>query len=92
MVVEESKEADKTTGEATHRISRGINDKVIDYTVDVLLHSLNFRCVLNLRLLVWCIQGHSVTRKLNSSGGVESTQTLHNLDEGLQNLHSLIIS
>ncbi|XP_023640912.1 uncharacterized protein LOC17888463 isoform X2 [Capsella rubella] len=27
MVVEESKEADKTTGEATHRISRGINDK-----------------------------------------------------------------
>lgn len=32
--------------------------------------------------MVWCIQGHSVTRKLNSSGGVESTQTLHNLDEG----------
>lgn len=33
---------------------------------------------------VWfgVIQGHSVTRKLNSSGGVESTQTLHNLDEG----------
>lgn len=28
MVVEESREADKTTGEATHRISRGINDKV----------------------------------------------------------------
>ncbi|XP_010508179.1 PREDICTED: uncharacterized protein LOC104784797 isoform X2 [Camelina sativa] len=52
MVVEESKEADKTTGEATHRISRGINDK-----------------------------GHSFTRKLNSSGGVESTQTLHNLEE-----------
>uniref|UniRef100_A0A1J3FHJ2 Myeloid leukemia factor 1 n=1 Tax=Noccaea caerulescens TaxID=107243 RepID=A0A1J3FHJ2_NOCCA len=52
MVVEESKEADKTTGEATHRISRGINDK-----------------------------GHSVTRKLNSNGGVDSTQTLHNLDE-----------
>ncbi|EOA27663.1 hypothetical protein CARUB_v10023811mg [Capsella rubella] len=52
MVVEESKEADKTTGEATHRISRGINDK-----------------------------GHSVTRKLTSSGGVESTQTLHNLEE-----------
>ncbi|CAH2057877.1 unnamed protein product [Thlaspi arvense] len=52
MVVEESREADKTTGEATHRISRGINDK-----------------------------GHSVTRKLNSSGGVVSTQTLHNLDE-----------
>lgn len=29
MVVEESKEADKTTGEATHRISRGISDKVM---------------------------------------------------------------
>ncbi|KAF8049080.1 hypothetical protein N665_2298s0001, partial [Sinapis alba] len=27
VVVEESREADKTTGEATHRISRGINDK-----------------------------------------------------------------
>ncbi|CAA7050709.1 unnamed protein product [Microthlaspi erraticum] len=52
IVVEESREADKTTGEASHRISRGINDK-----------------------------GHSVTRKLNSNGGVESTQTLHNLDE-----------
>ena len=28
-MVEESREADKTTGEATHRISRGINDKVM---------------------------------------------------------------
>lgn len=52
VVVEESKEADKTTGQATHRISRGINDK-----------------------------GHSVTRKLNSDGKVDTTQTLHNLNE-----------
>lgn len=51
-VVEESKEADKTTGEARHRISRGIHDK-----------------------------GHSVTRKLNSDGRVDTTQTLHNLNE-----------
>lgn len=29
VLVEESKEADKSTGQATHRISRGINDKVI---------------------------------------------------------------
>ncbi|KAG5231242.1 myeloid leukemia factor [Salix suchowensis] len=54
LLVEESKEADKTTGQATHRISRGINDK-----------------------------GHSVTRKLNSDGKVDTTQTLHNLNEGL---------
>ncbi|KAJ6320521.1 hypothetical protein OIU78_015836 [Salix suchowensis] len=52
LLVEESKEADKTTGQATHRISRGINDK-----------------------------GHSVTRKLNSDGKVDTTQTLHNLNE-----------
>ncbi|KAJ6400417.1 hypothetical protein OIU84_015961 [Salix udensis] len=52
VLVEESKEADKTTGQATHRISRGINDK-----------------------------GHSVTRKLNSDGKVDTTQTLHNLNE-----------
>lgn len=30
------------------------------------------------------MQGHSVTRKLNSVGGkVDTTQTLHNLNEGL---------
>ncbi|GAV92207.1 hypothetical protein CFOL_v3_35588, partial [Cephalotus follicularis] len=52
VVVEESKEADKTTGQAAHRISRGINDK-----------------------------GHSVTRKLNSDGKVDTVQTLHNLKE-----------
>lgn len=30
VVLEESKEADRTTGQATHRISRGINDKVFE--------------------------------------------------------------
>lgn len=52
VVIEESKEADKTMGQATHRISRGIHD-----------------------------QGHSVTRKLNSDGKVDTVQTLHNLNE-----------
>nr|CAD1840636.1 unnamed protein product [Ananas comosus var. bracteatus] len=52
VTVEESKEADTTTGRATHRISRGIRDK-----------------------------GHSVTRKLNSDGRVDTMQTLHNLNE-----------
>ncbi|CAI0400028.1 unnamed protein product [Linum tenue] len=52
VMIEESREADKTTGQATHRVSRGINDK-----------------------------GHSVTRKLNPDGKVDTLQTLHNLDE-----------
>lgn len=52
VVLEESKEADKTTGQAAHRISRGINDK-----------------------------GHSVTRKLNADGKVDTMQMLHNLNE-----------
>ncbi|XVE76963.1 hypothetical protein DITRI_Ditri13aG0023200 [Diplodiscus trichospermus] len=52
VVIEERKKADRTTGQATHRISRGIHDK-----------------------------GHSVTRKLNSDGKVDTTQTLHNLNE-----------
>ncbi|OMP00587.1 Zinc finger, DHHC-type, palmitoyltransferase [Corchorus olitorius] len=52
VVIEEKKEADKTTGQATHRISRGIHDK-----------------------------GHSVTRKLDSDGKVDTTQILHNLNE-----------
>ncbi|KAK3021180.1 hypothetical protein RJ639_045558, partial [Escallonia herrerae] len=51
-VIEESKQADRTTGQAAHRISRGIHDK-----------------------------GHSVTRKLNSDGKVDTIQTLHNLNE-----------
>ncbi|XP_027336523.1 uncharacterized protein LOC113850263 [Abrus precatorius] len=52
VVMEESKEADSTTGQASHRISRGIHDK-----------------------------GHSVLRKLDSDGKVDTTQTLHNLNE-----------
>lgn len=52
VVFEDSKEADKTTGHATHRISKGIHDK-----------------------------GHSVTRKLGTDGKVDTTQTLHNLNE-----------
>ncbi|KAG6478837.1 myeloid leukemia factor 1-like [Zingiber officinale] len=52
VVMEESKEADSTTGRAAHRISRGLRDK-----------------------------GHSVTRKLNSDGRVDTVQTLHNLNE-----------
>ncbi|XP_031498939.1 uncharacterized protein LOC116263366 [Nymphaea colorata] len=49
---EEYKEADTTTGKATHRLSRGIHDK-----------------------------GHSVTKRLNSDGNVNTVQTLHNLNE-----------
>ncbi|KAL4562798.1 hypothetical protein LXL04_026829 [Taraxacum kok-saghyz] len=52
VVLEDSKEADKTTGQATHRISKGIHDK-----------------------------GHSVTRKLGTDGGVDTVQTLHNLNQ-----------
>ncbi|KAK4414685.1 hypothetical protein Salat_2881500 [Sesamum alatum] len=52
VTLEESKQADSTTGQATHRISRGIQDK-----------------------------GHSVTRKLDSDGKVDTMQTLHNLNE-----------
>ncbi|KAL0464650.1 UNVERIFIED_CONTAM: hypothetical protein Slati_0352600 [Sesamum latifolium] len=52
VTLEESKQADRTTGQATHRISRGIQDK-----------------------------GHSVTRKLDSDGKVDTVQTLHNLNE-----------
>ncbi|KAJ8748881.1 hypothetical protein K2173_013314 [Erythroxylum novogranatense] len=52
VLIEESKEVDKTTGQATHRICRGIHDK-----------------------------GHSVTRKLNTDGKVDTVQTLHNLNK-----------
>ncbi|KAL6981800.1 hypothetical protein U1Q18_023420 [Sarracenia purpurea var. burkii] len=52
VLLEECKQADRTTGQATHRLSRGIQDK-----------------------------GHSVTRKLNSDGKVDTMQTLHNLNE-----------
>ncbi|XVE64995.1 hypothetical protein DITRI_Ditri07aG0146200 [Diplodiscus trichospermus] len=52
MTFEEDKEADTATGQARHRVSRGLQDK-----------------------------GHSVMRKLNSDGRVDSMQTLHNLEE-----------
>ncbi|KAI3444693.1 hypothetical protein Pfo_001358 [Paulownia fortunei] len=52
VTLEESKQADRTTGQATHRVSRGIHDK-----------------------------GHSVTRKLDSDGKVDTVQALHNLNE-----------
>lgn len=52
VVLEECKQADITTGQAEHRISRGMLDK-----------------------------GHSVTRRLNSDGKVDTNQTLHNLNE-----------
>ncbi|CAI8600786.1 unnamed protein product [Vicia faba] len=52
MVIEESKEADTSRGEATHRITRGVHDK-----------------------------GHSVLRKFDSDGKVNTTQMLHNLNE-----------
>lgn len=51
-LLEESKQADKTTGQATHRISRGLHDK-----------------------------GHSLLRKIDSDGKVDTMQTLHNLEE-----------
>ncbi|PPD86188.1 hypothetical protein GOBAR_DD16853 [Gossypium barbadense] len=52
ITFEESKEADTTTGQASHRVSRGLHNK-----------------------------GHSVMRKLNSDGRVDTMQTLHNLNE-----------
>jgi myeloid leukemia factor 1 len=52
VVLEESKQADTRTGEAAHRISKGIHDK-----------------------------GHTLTRKLDADGRVDTMQTLHNLNE-----------
>lgn len=52
ITFEERKEADTASRQATHQISRGIQNK-----------------------------GHSLTRKLNSDGRVDSMQTLHNLNE-----------
>ncbi|KAK4435125.1 hypothetical protein Salat_0675800 [Sesamum alatum] len=52
LTFEECKEANSSTGQANHRVSRGIHDK-----------------------------GHSLTRKLNSDGHVDTMQTLHNLNE-----------
>ncbi|KAL1366820.1 hypothetical protein HN51_020879 [Arachis hypogaea] len=52
VTFEEAKEADSSTREASHRVSRGIHGK-----------------------------GHSLSRKLNSDGRMDSMQTLHNLNE-----------
>ncbi|KAE9610742.1 hypothetical protein Lal_00021260 [Lupinus albus] len=52
VVIEENKEANSTTGQATHRITRGIKDKV-----------------------------HSVLKKLDSDGKVDTSHTLQNLSE-----------
>lgn len=52
LTFEESKEANSATGEASHRVSRGIHNK-----------------------------GHSLSRKLDSDGRVDTMQTLHNLNE-----------
>lgn len=52
LTFEESKEANSATGQASHRVSRGIQNK-----------------------------GHSLLRKLDSDGRVDSMQTLHNLNE-----------
>ncbi|XP_021753984.1 uncharacterized protein LOC110719372 [Chenopodium quinoa] len=52
VMFEEFKEADSTTGQANHRISRGLHNK-----------------------------GHTLARKLNSDGRVDTRQTLHNLNE-----------
>lgn len=52
VLMEECREADKSTGEAKHRVSKGVHNK-----------------------------GHSLTRKLNSDGKVETMQTLHNLNK-----------
>lgn len=52
LTFEEHKEADSATGQAAHRLSRGIHNK-----------------------------GHTVSRKLNSDGRVDTMQTLHNINE-----------
>ena len=52
LTIDESKEADTASGQAAHKIFKGIHDK-----------------------------GHTVARKLNSDGRVDTMQTLHNLNE-----------
>lgn len=49
-VIEESKEADRTTGQATHRISRGIHDKVsglseeaLCFVICCIIHIVHFK-------------------------------------------------
>ncbi|CAL0313395.1 unnamed protein product [Lupinus luteus] len=53
VTFEERKEADTSTMQASHAISRGLHGK-----------------------------GHSLSRKLNADGEVDTMQTLHNLNEG----------
>ncbi|KAL9246790.1 hypothetical protein vseg_020283 [Gypsophila vaccaria] len=53
VAFEEFKEADSNTGQANHRISRGLHNK-----------------------------GHTLSRKLNPDGKVDTAQVLHNLNEG----------
>lgn len=79
VTIEESKQADRTTGQATHRISRGIHDKV--NLGNELNSYILFYNELVLQLIL-VVQGHSVTRKLEPDGKVDTVQTLHNLDEG----------
>lgn len=93
MSYEEFKEADSSTRQATHRVSKGIHDKVLFLIFVVLYifvililmrHLLQKKKILMRHLLGIRIipQGHSVTRKLKSDGHVDSMQTLHNLNQG----------
>ncbi|KAH7514093.1 hypothetical protein FEM48_Zijuj11G0052000 [Ziziphus jujuba var. spinosa] len=68
LTFEESKEADTATRQASHRVSRGLRNKVA--YLDVNSGSDNSDSA-----------GHSVTRKLDSDGKVDTRQTLHNLNE-----------
>lgn len=40
--------------------------------------------------IIILLQGHSMTRKLNSDGKVDTMQTLHNLNEGIQTVSCLL--
>ncbi|KAG5538563.1 hypothetical protein RHGRI_019221 [Rhododendron griersonianum] len=75
VVLEECKQADITTGQAEHRISRGMLDKVLSFV------SVYFKHRWRLSWFFVQMQGHSVTRRLNSDGKVDTNQTLHNLNE-----------
>ncbi|KAL9272024.1 hypothetical protein AKJ16_DCAP24411 [Drosera capensis] len=93
-LMEECKEADKTTGQATHRISRGIKDKNIACTYSLHMisnakHSIKIDRHVVYHEEDYCpefvvdfsVKGHSLTRKLKADGKVETMQTLHNLQE-----------
>lgn len=56
VVFEEFKEADSTTGQANHRVSRGLHNKVLTVIPEFLLLSLkNLRGMLVLWLLYHCV-------------------------------------